>query len=135
MTDLVSENSSVAQSPKRKFSFRFPNLSHHNSIDKDPNSATASGHASNTNTLTYSNRSRNFSEEIKNVPDLQVIFNDFFSIYKKIKFFLDKIVDFFFYFFKFPQTTHKKPLGFRRFFCFVSIFFNFHFLIKIASMF
>lgn len=78
MTDLVSENSSVAQSPKRKFSFRFPNLSHHSSIDKDQNSASTSGNASNTNTLTYSNRSRNFSEEIKNVPDLQVIFRIFF---------------------------------------------------------
>ncbi|XP_037040571.1 activated Cdc42 kinase-like isoform X1 [Bradysia coprophila] len=71
MTDLVSENATVAQSPKRKFSFRFPNLSHHSSIDKDQSSASAGGHASNTNTPTYSNRSRNFSEEIKNVPDLQ----------------------------------------------------------------
>ncbi|KAJ6641428.1 Activated Cdc42 kinase-like [Pseudolycoriella hygida] len=71
MTDLVSDNSSIAQSPKRKFSFRFPNLSHHSSIDKDPSSPLNGGHTPNTNMPTYSNRNRNFSEEIKNVPDLQ----------------------------------------------------------------
>lgn len=102
MTDLVSENSSVAQSPKRKFSFRFPNLSHHSSIDKDQSSASTSGHASNTNTLTYANRSRNFSEEIKNVPDLQVILtkNYFFLIQESTKFsFSIFVFDFFFHFF------------------------------------
>lgn len=106
MTDLVSENSSVAQSPKRKFSFRFPNLSHHSSIDKDQGSASTSGHASNTNTLTYSNRSRNFSEEIKNVPDLQVIItkkNFHFTIFL-YKFF---VFDFFFHF-SF-SNSQKKP--------------------------
>lgn len=78
MTDLVSDSPSIAQSPKRKFSFRFPNLSHHGSIDKEHHSAnmsmsngTISPH---TNTLTYAGtgKNRNFSDEIKNVPDLQV---------------------------------------------------------------
>lgn len=69
MTDLVSDTSN-AQSPKRKFSFRFPQLAQ--SLDKDSSSSAAQnqlpkgGHGS--------NRARNFTEEIKNLPDLQVIF-------------------------------------------------------------
>lgn len=79
MTDLVSDSPATAQSPKRKFSFRFPNLSHHGSMDKDNHIGSPSmsnGSASHTNTLTYmgSGKNRNFSEEIKNVPDLQVIY-------------------------------------------------------------
>lgn len=68
MTDLVNDSSS-AQSPKRKFSFRFPHLSHHSSNgDKDSlGSATNNQHHKGVGMKT-----RNFSEESKNVPDLQV---------------------------------------------------------------
>lgn len=68
MTDLVNDSSS-AQSPKRKFSFRFPHLSHHSSSgDKDsPGTASNSQHHKGIGMKT-----RNFSEESKNVPDLQV---------------------------------------------------------------
>lgn len=63
MTDLV--NDSTAQSPKRKFSFRFPHLVHHSSGgDKD---STSMGNGQHPKCKT-----RNFSEEVKNVPDLQV---------------------------------------------------------------
>lgn len=69
MTDL-DQNSN--QSPRRKFSFRFPNLSSNH--DKDnPGAQMMSG------TLTHQNNSskerRNFSEDVKNVPDLQVSTN------------------------------------------------------------
>lgn len=71
MTDLVTDSAS-AQSPKRKFSFRFPHyLAHHSaSIDKDATigSPTGQHHKS----IQSSNKTRNFSEEVKNVPDLQV---------------------------------------------------------------
>lgn len=71
MTDLVTDSAS-AQSPKRKFSFRFPHyLAHHSaSVDKDAVIGSPSGqHQKN---IQSSNKSRNFSEEVKNVPDLQV---------------------------------------------------------------
>ncbi|XP_059614763.1 activated Cdc42 kinase-like isoform X3 [Phlebotomus argentipes] len=69
MTDLVSDG--VTQSPKRKFSFRFPNLSVAGSHggEKDA-TVNGSGNNSNSNTLTNKER-KNFSEELKNVPDLQ----------------------------------------------------------------
>ncbi|XP_055685695.1 activated Cdc42 kinase-like isoform X2 [Lutzomyia longipalpis] len=73
MTDLVSDGVSVAQSPKRKFSFRFPNLTAanaHGMGEKDP-TLNGGGNNSNTNTLTNSKERKNFSEELKNVPDLQ----------------------------------------------------------------
>lgn len=73
MTDL-DQNST--HSPRRKFSFRFPNLSHSTSHDKDGSSLTSGGGH---NTLNHhqgmhynSKDRRNFSEEAKNVPDLQV---------------------------------------------------------------
>ncbi|XP_055320605.1 activated Cdc42 kinase-like isoform X4 [Sitodiplosis mosellana] len=68
MTDLVNDSANT-QSPKRKFSFRFPHLAHHsNSGDKDssmasPNSQHHKG--------SHGFKTRNFSEEAKNVPDLQ----------------------------------------------------------------
>lgn len=72
MTDL-DQNST--HSPRRKFSFRFPNLSHSNSHDKDGSQLTGGG----SNTLNHhtglhyvGKDRRNFSEEAKNVPDLQV---------------------------------------------------------------
>lgn len=70
MTDL-DQNSST-QSPKKKFSFRFPHLSHSAGHDGSSSSSTINGnlsvHQQNAN---YKER-KNFSENIKNVPDLQV---------------------------------------------------------------
>lgn len=84
MTDLVSDTPPVAQSPKRKFSFRFPNLSNHGTVGSDKDNNIGNGIASNTNILSNTNRTRNFTEEINNVPDLQVsnliIFNKIFFI-------------------------------------------------------
>lgn len=110
MTDLVSDTPPVTQSPKRKFSFRFPNLSHHgsgsgggsSSVDKDSPSGSTHHHSSGSGNAgagshqmhSGSNgstsgaggslhgsvsqhshhKTRNFSEEIKNVSDLQVSF-------------------------------------------------------------
>ena len=80
MTDLVSDTPQVAQSPKRKFSFRFPNLSHHSSIDKTGPGAGGVGtslngnHSSGNGNHQHHKGGRNFSEELKNVPDLQVNF-------------------------------------------------------------
>lgn len=72
MTDL-DQNSST-QSPKKKFSFRFPHLSHSAGHERDGSSSSStlngnlSMHHQNAN---YKER-KNFSENIKNVPDLQV---------------------------------------------------------------
>lgn len=73
MTDLVTDSAS-AQSPKRKFSFRFPHyLAHHSaSVDKDATIGSPSSQHHN-KSIQSSNKTRNFSEEVKNVPDLQVI--------------------------------------------------------------
>lgn len=73
MTDLVSDSSN-AQSPRRKFSFRFPHLAQQStSMDKSPMGANGS-HINKTAAAMAgsANKARNFSEEIKNVPDLQV---------------------------------------------------------------
>jgi hypothetical protein len=73
MTDLVADQNTNAQSPKRKFSFRFPNLTH-SSHEKEANGQQNNG----ANTLTHqssgnsSKERKNFTEEVKNVPDLQV---------------------------------------------------------------
>ncbi|CRK95966.1 CLUMA_CG009407, isoform B [Clunio marinus] len=75
MTDL--DQSSSTQSPRRKFSFRFPNLTHSSSNhDKDNGQhlMTLSGGSSSMNQhgMSYLGKDRrNFSEEAKNVPDLQ----------------------------------------------------------------
>ncbi|XP_055704547.1 activated Cdc42 kinase-like isoform X2 [Phlebotomus papatasi] len=78
MTDLVADGVSVTQSPKRKFSFRFPNLTaagtHGVGGEKDA-TLNGSGNNSNSNTLTQKER-KNFSEELKNVPDLQSSITD-----------------------------------------------------------
>lgn len=72
MTDLDQNQST--QSPKRKFSFRFPHLSHSVNNERDGSSLTnhlngnAFMHQQNMN---YKDR-KNFSEEAKNAPDLQV---------------------------------------------------------------
>lgn len=78
MTDLVSDTP-VLQSPKRKFSFRFSNTTTPSTNDKCSNIASqCTSISSNTHALTNLNKGRNFSEEIKNVPDLQVNFHCFF---------------------------------------------------------
>lgn len=70
MTDLV--NDSTAQSPKRKFSFRFPHLVHHSSSGGDKDSSS-SGNGQHSKGI-HGAKMRNFSEEVRNVPDLQVKF-------------------------------------------------------------
>ncbi|XP_031622638.1 activated Cdc42 kinase-like [Contarinia nasturtii] len=66
MTDLVNDSTST-QSPKRKFSFRFPHLVHHsNNGDKDLAASPSSQHKG-----SHGFKTRNFSEEAQNVPDLQ----------------------------------------------------------------
>lgn len=84
MTDLVADTPPVVQSPKRKFSFRFPNLSHHSSVDKDTGSSSgtshnghhhsgASGSSGSTTALSHaSQKHHNFTDEVNNVADLQV---------------------------------------------------------------
>lgn len=71
MTDL--DQNLPTHSPRRKFSFRFPNLSHSTSHDKDGTSTNGGGISTlnHHQGLHYKDR-RNFSEEAKNVPDLQV---------------------------------------------------------------
>lgn len=83
MTDLVStESGSVAQSPKRKFSFRFPHLTNNHTLgDKDLNASMGNGSSSNSNTLTHTKERKNFSEELRNAPDLQVRFDHFLFIF------------------------------------------------------
>lgn len=71
MTDLVSDSQS-AHSPRRKFSFRFPHLAHHQSVDKDSTVQTPQNH--HPKGVHNVNRTRNFTDEIKNLPDLQVNF-------------------------------------------------------------
>lgn len=68
MTDL--DNPSI-QSPRKKFSFRFPNLSHSGGHDGSSSNAL-NGHSSNHIQSTNYKEKRNFSEEAKNAPDLQV---------------------------------------------------------------
>lgn len=72
MTDL-DQNQSI-QSPKRKFSFRFPNLTHSMNHERDGSSLSnnLNGNVSmHPQSINYKDR-RNFSEEAKNAPDLQV---------------------------------------------------------------
>lgn len=68
MTDL--DNPST-QSPRKKFSFRFPNLSHSGGHDGSSSNAV-NGHSSNHQQSTNYKEKRNFSEAAKNAPDLQV---------------------------------------------------------------
>lgn len=71
MTDLGAEGTNPLHSPKRKFSLRKPHMSGGSSGDHDPQSLRSSNGYSNTNTLTNKER-RNFTEELQNLPDLQV---------------------------------------------------------------
>lgn len=76
MTDLVADVP-VAQSPKHKFSFRFPNLGSHSDRDASVGHRSGSNGESNSSGIGSGSqntigRTRNFSEELKNVSDLQV---------------------------------------------------------------
>jgi hypothetical protein len=71
MTDL-DQNPST-QSPRKKFSFRFPHLSHSAGHDGSSGSAV-NGHSSNHQQNSNYKEKRNFSEAAKNAPDLQVSF-------------------------------------------------------------
>lgn len=72
MTDLVSDQTPNVQSPKRKFSFRFPHLSHHHGANDKHNAGPSSGHNGNAGPLSqYVKEKKNFTEELKSIPDLQ----------------------------------------------------------------
>lgn len=63
MTDLVSDNQSAIPSPKRKFSFRFPNIGHNGDKDNSGNNGSSSG---------FHKEKKKFCEELSNIADLQV---------------------------------------------------------------
>lgn len=81
MCSLVSDQPPPStQSPKRKFSFRFPHLSNHpSSVEKAQTNiglnTAGVGTASSTShlhTLSPNSKKKNFTEELKSIPDLQV---------------------------------------------------------------
>ncbi|XP_046809936.1 activated Cdc42 kinase-like [Lucilia cuprina] len=77
MCDLVSDPTPSTQSPKRKFSFRFPHLSGHGSSDKSHGSVMSAaggtgGSTTHMNSLSPHSKKKNFTEELKSIPDLQV---------------------------------------------------------------
>lgn len=77
MCDLVSDPTPSTQSPKRKFSFRFPHLSGHGSSDKShgsglSNAGGSGGSTTHVNSLSPHSKKKNFTEELKSIPDLQV---------------------------------------------------------------
>lgn len=73
MTDL--DQNVATQSPKKKFSFRFPNLSHSTGHERDGlSSNVTNGHSSSHQQNINYKEKRNFTQEAKNAPDLQVSF-------------------------------------------------------------
>ncbi|XP_075170476.1 activated Cdc42 kinase-like [Haematobia irritans] len=84
MCDLVSDQTPSTQSPKRKFSFRFPHLSSHGSShhggDKNHGSGLhnpgTGGSTTNMNSLSPHSKKKNFTEELKSIPDLQAIIGE-----------------------------------------------------------
>ncbi|XP_011291095.1 activated Cdc42 kinase-like [Musca domestica] len=84
MCDLVSDQTPSTQSPKRKFSFRFPHLSggHGSSGSGDKShgsslhSSGTSGSTTNMNSLSPHSKKKNFTEELKSIPDLQAIIGE-----------------------------------------------------------
>ncbi|XP_061402876.1 activated Cdc42 kinase-like, partial [Musca vetustissima] len=84
MCDLVSDQTPSTQSPKRKFSFRFPHLSggHGSSGSGDKShgsslhSSGTSGSTTNVNSLSPHSKKKNFTEELKSIPDLQAIIGE-----------------------------------------------------------
>ncbi|KAL9921180.1 activated Cdc42 kinase-like isoform 1-T1 [Glossina fuscipes fuscipes] len=85
MCSLVSDQPPPStQSPKRKFSFRFPHLSNHpSSVEKTQTNiglnTAGVGTASSTShlhTLSPNSKKKNFTEELKSIPDLQEIIGE-----------------------------------------------------------
>ncbi|KAM7341673.1 activated Cdc42 kinase-like isoform 2-T2 [Cochliomyia hominivorax] len=81
MCDLVSDPAPSTQSPKRKFSFRFPHLSGHGSSDKShasslSNAGGSGGSTTHVNSLSPHSKKKNFTEELKSIPDLQAIIGE-----------------------------------------------------------
>jgi hypothetical protein len=88
MTDL-DQNST--QSPRRKFSFRFPNLTHSGSHDKDSStmSGLTNGALGSSQGGSYQGKERmNFSEAAKNVPDLQVSLTFYYFLWNFVIFYV-----------------------------------------------
>ncbi|XP_037947807.1 activated Cdc42 kinase-like isoform X2 [Teleopsis dalmanni] len=82
MIDLGADPAISAQSPKRKFSFRFPHLSNNGSNDKS-NSNGSPNHAGggvnnglHTGISSPYSKKKNFTEELKSIPDLQAIIGE-----------------------------------------------------------
>ncbi|KAL5287489.1 hypothetical protein ACFFRR_008400 [Megaselia abdita] len=67
MTDLVSDNQNAIQSPKRKFSFRFPNIGHNGEKDTSGTSGTGGS----TSSSGFHKEKKKFCEELSNIADLQ----------------------------------------------------------------
>ncbi|XP_055374103.1 activated Cdc42 kinase-like isoform X2 [Condylostylus longicornis] len=70
MTDLVSDTSQTMRSPKRKFSFRLPHLTH-NTIGKDLTLPSYSINGSNGTYNSQLKERKKFSEELQSISDLQ----------------------------------------------------------------
>lgn len=68
MTDLVSDNQNAIQSPKRKFSFRFPNMGHNGEKD----TSGISGTGGSTSSSGFHKEKKKFCEELSNIADLHV---------------------------------------------------------------
>ncbi|XP_036331327.1 activated Cdc42 kinase-like isoform X3 [Rhagoletis pomonella] len=78
MNDLVSDQTSNTQSPKRKFSFRFPHLTSGGGSDKTSGSngsptagGSSSANAAAQKSLSPYSKKKNFTEELESIPDLQ----------------------------------------------------------------
>uniref|UniRef100_A0A034V5D9 non-specific protein-tyrosine kinase n=1 Tax=Bactrocera dorsalis TaxID=27457 RepID=A0A034V5D9_BACDO len=84
MNDLVCDQSSNTQSPKRKFSFRFPHLtsSGSNASDKasggnsSPTAGSANANAAGQKSLSPYSKKKNFTEQLESIPDLQAIIGE-----------------------------------------------------------
>ncbi|XP_011196238.1 activated Cdc42 kinase-like isoform X1 [Zeugodacus cucurbitae] len=84
MNDLVCDQTSSTQSPKRKFSFRFPHLtsSGSNASDKgsggncSPTAGGANANAAAQKSLSPYSKKKNFTEELESIPDLQAIIGE-----------------------------------------------------------
>ncbi|XP_036331328.1 activated Cdc42 kinase-like isoform X4 [Rhagoletis pomonella] len=83
MNDLVSDQTSNTQSPKRKFSFRFPHLTSGGGSDKTSGSngsptagGSSSANAAAQKSLSPYSKKKNFTEELESIPDLQAIIGE-----------------------------------------------------------
>ncbi|XP_067631079.1 activated Cdc42 kinase-like [Eurosta solidaginis] len=85
MNDLVGDPNTNVQSPKRKFSFRFPHLTSSSGSSSDKASANngsptgggnSSGNAAAQKSLSPYSKKKNFTEELESIPDLQAIIGE-----------------------------------------------------------